>query len=35
MNGIDRPSMSANLIKQQEYFGLSNVERVWTAGEML
>ncbi|KAI0245143.1 cytochrome P450 [Lactifluus subvellereus] len=34
MNGIDRPSMSANLIKQQEHFGLSDVERAWTAGEM-
>ncbi|KAI0258326.1 cytochrome P450 [Gloeopeniophorella convolvens] len=32
--GIDRPSMSANLIKQQKHFGLSDVEAVWTAGDM-
>ncbi|KAI0273355.1 cytochrome P450 [Gloeopeniophorella convolvens] len=34
VNEIDRPSMSATLIQQQKRFGLSNVETVWTAGDM-
>ncbi|KAI0301682.1 cytochrome P450 [Multifurca ochricompacta] len=33
-NGIDRPSMSANLLKNQDHFKLSGTERVWTAGVM-